>query len=61
LLADEPTGNLDEKTSEHVMDLLFELVREESASLLLVTHNPAYARRTEIRWRLRLGHLEPES
>ena len=46
LMADEPTGNLDEKTAEVVMGLLLELCRDESASLILVTHNPEFASRT---------------
>jgi len=59
VLADEPTGNLDEATGGRVMDLFFEVVRESGSSLLLVTHNPAYARQTEVAWRLHLGLLEP--
>ncbi len=46
LMADEPTGNLDEKTAEVVIGLLLELCRDESASLILVTHNPEFASRT---------------
>jgi putative ABC transport system ATP-binding protein len=45
LLADEPTGNLDGKTGEHVADLLFDLQRRRSATLVLVTHETALARR----------------
>lgn len=59
VLADEPTGNLDEATGSRVMDLFLEVVRESGSSLLLVTHNPAFARRTEVAWRLHLGVLEP--
>jgi len=40
LLADEPTGNLDEKTSEEIMDLFKHLHREKNATILMVTHNP---------------------
>lgn len=39
LLADEPTGNLDEKTSEHVFDLLLHVVRQQGLAALIVTHN----------------------
>ncbi len=39
LLADEPTGNLDEKTSEHVFNLLVQVVRDEDLTALIVTHN----------------------
>ena len=43
LLADEPTGNLDETTGGAVMDMLLSLVREENLSILIATHNPAFA------------------
>jgi len=46
ILADEPTGNLDERTGDGVIDLLLEVCAEEKAALVLVTHNPAHARRT---------------
>lgn len=45
ILADEPTGNLDAATGERVLDLLFELVREQNALLVMVTHNPETAAR----------------
>ena len=47
LLADEPTGNLDEVASAAVMDLMLDLVRETDAALLLVTHSPAIAERLD--------------
>ncbi|MFZ2653659.1 MAG: ABC transporter ATP-binding protein [Victivallales bacterium] len=40
LLADEPTGNLDEKTSSEIMELFKTLHREKNATILMVTHNP---------------------
>jgi len=46
ILADEPTGNLDERTGDSVMDLLLGLCRETGTTLVLVTHNAAYASRT---------------
>jgi putative ABC transport system ATP-binding protein len=45
LLADEPTGNLDGKTGEQVMDLLFDLHRRRRTTLLLVTHDARLAQR----------------
>ncbi len=46
ILADEPTGNLDEKTGESVMEMLLSLCGSGRASLILITHNPDFARRT---------------
>lgn len=45
LLADEPTGNLDPKSAEQVFNLLLDLQRQHGTTSLLVTHNPALARR----------------
>jgi predicted ABC-type transport system involved in lysophospholipase L1 biosynthesis ATPase subunit len=45
ILADEPTGNLDERTGEEVISLLLEVCAEEQAALVLVTHNPGHAAR----------------
>ena len=57
ILADEPTGNLDESTGLAVMELLMELVAESGKGLVLVTHNPDFARRTERALTLHLGKL----
>ncbi len=45
LLADEPSGNLDTKTGDHIADLLFELVESTGMTMLLVTHNEHLAQR----------------
>jgi putative ABC transport system ATP-binding protein len=39
-MADEPTGNLDEETGQHVLDLLLELTRNAGKTLIMATHNP---------------------
>ncbi len=59
ILADEPTGNLDESTAGEVMELLLESCREEEASLVLVTHNLAYAKATDEALFLSEGTLNP--
>ncbi|MGK0674573.1 MAG: ATP-binding cassette domain-containing protein [Halothiobacillaceae bacterium] len=59
LLADEPTGNLDQATGAHIIDLLFELNRERGATLLLVTHDPALAGRCDRLLHLDQGRLIP--
>lgn len=57
VLADEPTGNLDETTGEEVMKLLLEMARERGTALILVTHSAAYAARADRRLVLRHGIL----
>ena len=57
LLADEPTGNLDEQTGDAVVELLLGLCRETQTALVLVTHNAAYAAKTGRQLFLRDGVL----
>jgi len=45
LLADEPTGNLDQATSDHVFEVLLNVVRETGLTALIATHNPDLAAR----------------
>ncbi|MDO8541873.1 MAG: ABC transporter ATP-binding protein [Opitutaceae bacterium] len=47
ILADEPTGNLDEHTGDAVIELLLGLARETTTALVLVTHNPTHAAKTD--------------
>ena len=57
LFADEPTGNLDSKNSEAIIDLLTELQREQKTTLVLATHSTAIAGRAQRIIRLRDGRL----
>jgi ABC-type lipoprotein export system ATPase subunit len=58
LLADEPTGNLDDDNSELVMDLLMQLVDDEHGALLYVTHSEEQAAQADERLSLHSGRLE---
>lgn len=58
LFADEPTGNLDEETGERIIDLLFELNREQGTTLVLVTHDEQLASRCDRRLHLHAGCLQ---
>jgi putative ABC transport system ATP-binding protein len=60
LFADEPTGNLDSRTGDRIIDLVFELNREEGTTLVLVTHDSALADRCDRRLRLDGGALVKE-
>ena len=57
LLADEPTGNLDQATSEQVFDALLRIVRQTGLSALIATHNPALASRMDRTITLEQGRL----
>ncbi len=57
VLADEPTGNLDSKSTDEIMDLLRQLNREQGTTFVVVTHNPAVARAADRIVTLRDGRL----
>lgn len=57
ILADEPTGNLDEATGDAVLDLMLDLVKQTGAGLLMVTHSPRLAARLDRRVHLTGGRL----
>jgi putative ABC transport system ATP-binding protein len=61
LLADEPTGSLDFATGEKVMELMFELNREQGTTLILVTHDAGIARRCERRIVIEAGRAATET
>ncbi|WP_048696963.1 putative ABC transporter ATP-binding protein YbbA [Erwinia piriflorinigrans] len=61
LFADEPTGNLDRKTGERIVDLLFSMNRDHATTLILVTHDEQLAARCDRRLRLRDGKLWEEA
>ena len=61
LFADEPTGNLDQKTGQRIIDLLFSLNREQGATLILVTHDPELAAYCDRILELDDGRLRGES
>ena len=61
LLADEPTGNLDQATGETIMDLLFDLHAKRDTTLIMVTHSNSLAARCERVVRLRDGRLDDET
>jgi putative ABC transport system ATP-binding protein len=57
LFADEPTGNLDSRNGQHVLDLLWNLNKEEGTTLILVTHDEALAARADRRIYLSDGRI----
>lgn len=61
LIADEPTGNLDEATGRAIMDLMFDLPRRRGATLVLVTHDTALAARCGRVIRMRSGRIENQA
>ncbi len=61
LIADEPTGNLDQATGRQIADLLFSKAAERGTTLVLVTHDPALAARCSRQISMRSGRIEAEA
>ena len=61
LVADEPTGNLDERTGDSIIELLFGLKRDRGGTLVLVTHDLHLAQRCDRIVRLRSGRIEADA
>ena len=61
LLADEPTGDLDTKTGTEVVELMYEMAKQENATVMIVTHDPIVAKRAERIFEMRDGILTETS
>jgi lipoprotein-releasing system ATP-binding protein len=59
ILADEPTGNLDQENAEHVLDLLLQMTKQMERSVIVVTHDMGLAARLDRTLILKEGRLEP--
>ena len=57
LFADEPTGNLDSRTGEEIIELLFSMQQQNNTTLVLVTHDEALAIKCQVHYRLEKGQL----
>ncbi len=60
IMADEPTGNLDSKVGQEIMDLLLKLNRDSGTTLIIVTHDPKIAAQTQRTIRIRDGVVDTE-
>lgn len=60
ILADEPTGNLDQETGREILALMIKLTRELSGTMIMVTHSLEFANRADKLYTLQDGKLEPE-
>ncbi len=60
IMADEPTGNLDSKVGQEIMDLLLKLNRDSGTTLIIVTHDPKVAAQTQRVIRIRDGVVDTE-
>jgi len=61
LLADEPTGNLDQDTGARVIEMMFGVAREKGTAILLITHDRSLARQADRRLFMEHGHLSAEA
>lgn len=61
IMADEPTGNLDSKVGQEIMDLLLKLNRDRGTTLIIVTHDPKVAAQTQRIIRIRDGVVDTET
>ena len=57
LLCDEPTGDLDRRSADEIMDLIHRLVKEYGKTVLMVTHDPVVAQRADLTMHLEKGVL----
>ena len=57
ILADEPTGNLDSENSVMISDILFNYVKEEGSSLIMVTHDPKLANKAKRKIKIKDGKI----
>jgi len=61
LFADEPTGNLDTETGEHIEDLIFDLNKSQQTTLVLVTHDPELAQKCDRIIRIKNGKIDSDT
>jgi putative ABC transport system ATP-binding protein len=60
ILADEPTGNLDQDTGARVIEMMFQLAREKGTAILLITHDRSIAAKADRKMTMNHGHLSAE-
>ena len=60
ILADEPTGNLDQDTGARVIEMMFDLAREKGTAILLITHDRSIAAKADRKMMMNHGHLAAE-
>ena len=57
ILADEPTGNLDSENSQMISDILFNYIKEEGSSLIMVTHDSKLANKAKRKIKIKDGKI----